>query len=124
MGDFLILNALRESSGTALAAMPELRSRGEVDRDEEVVVLDCGIGQKYPPPTGMPEPPVVNPAGYDLEGLLHRLSGAGELTREGRRAATRATGHSAKHSHPPPPLPARPALQAFRTPFALLSGFR
>ena len=105
VGDFLILNALRESGGTAiavdedsianmqmlagrmgagyvspesaaaLAAVPELRSRGEIGRGEEVVVFDCGIGQKYPPPTGLPEPPVVDPADYDLEHLLQRLSG-------------------------------------------------
>jgi hypothetical protein len=33
-----------------------------VGRDEEVVVFDCGIGQKYPPPPGLPVPPVVDPA--------------------------------------------------------------
>ena len=106
VGDFLILEALRESGGTAiavdedsiadmqmlagrmgagyvspesaaaLAAVPELRSRGEIERGEEVVVFDCGIGQKYPPPTGLSEPPVVDPADYDLESLLHRISGA------------------------------------------------
>ena len=92
VGDFLILDALRESGGTAvaveersisemqafagrmgagyvspesataLAAVPELRDRGEVGRDEEVVVFDCGIGQKYPPPPGLPAPPVVDPS--------------------------------------------------------------
>jgi threonine synthase len=79
VGDFLILDALRDSGGTAvavdeqsiadmqmfagrmgagyvspesaaaLAAVPESRKRGEVDQDAEVVVFDCGIGQKYPP---------------------------------------------------------------------------
>jgi threonine synthase len=92
VGDFLVLDALRESGGTAvavdersisemqafagrmgagyvspesataLAAVPELRDRGEVGRDEEVVVFDCGIGQKYPPPPGLPTPPVVDPS--------------------------------------------------------------
>jgi threonine synthase len=92
VGDFLILDALRESGGTAvavdersisemqafagrmgagyvspesataLAAVPELRDRGEVGRDEEVVVFDCGIGQKYPPPPGLPAPAVVDPS--------------------------------------------------------------
>ena len=106
VGDFLILEALRESGGTAiavdegsiadmqmlagrlgagyvspesaaaLAAVPELRSRGEVGRDEEVVVFDCGIGQKYPPPASLPEFPEVDPADYDLERLLQSLSGA------------------------------------------------
>jgi threonine synthase len=102
VGDFLILAALRESGGTAvavdedsitrmqllagrlgagyvspesaaaLAAVPELRDRGEVGPDEEVVVFDCGIGQKYPPP-GLPEPPVVDPTDYDPERLADQL---------------------------------------------------
>ena len=97
VGDFLILDALRESGGTAVAvdegsiadmqlfagrkgvgyvspesaaALPELRRRGEIGRDEDVVVFDCGIGQKYPPPAGLPRPPVVAPADYDLESLV------------------------------------------------------
>jgi threonine synthase len=103
VGDFLILDAIRESGGTAvavgedsiaqmqtfagrlgagyvspesaaaLAAVPELRDRGEVGRDDSVVVFDCGIGQKYPPPPGLPEPPVVDPASLDLDALLDRL---------------------------------------------------
>ena len=103
VGDFLILDSLRESGGTAaavsedsisemqafagrmgagyvspesaaaLAAVPELRARGEIDRHEEVVVFDCGIGQKYPPPIGFPEPPVVDPADLDLDALAHSL---------------------------------------------------
>jgi len=103
VGDFLILDALRESGGTAvavdegsigemqtfagrmgvgyvspesaaaLAAVPELRDRGKVGRDDEVVVFDCGVGQKYPPPGGLPEPPVVNPSDYDVEELVRRL---------------------------------------------------
>ncbi len=102
VGDFLILSALRESGGTAVAvseesisemqtfagrmgagyvspesaaafaAVPVLRDRGEVDRDDEVVVFDCGIGQKYPPPE-LPEPPVVDPADLDLDALAHSL---------------------------------------------------
>ena len=103
VGDFLILDALRESGGTAvavdehsiaqmqtltgrmgagyvgpesaaaLAAVPELRSTGELQSDDEVVVFDCGIGQKYPPPPGLPEPPVVDPADYDPEALASRI---------------------------------------------------
>lgn len=91
VGDFLILDALRESGGTALAvdeneigpaqrlagrhgagyvspetgaalaALPVLRERGELDRSEVVVVFDTGIGQKYEPPPGLPVPPVVGP---------------------------------------------------------------
>ena len=102
VGDFLILDALRESGGTAvavseesisemqtfagrlgagyvspesaaaLAAVPVLRDRGEVDRDDEVVVFDCGIGQKYPPPE-LSEPPVVDPFDLDLDALAHTL---------------------------------------------------
>src|SRR5215210_7778306 len=103
VGDFLILDALRDSGSTAVAvyeqsiaemqmfagrlgagyvspesaaafaAVPELRDRGEVDRDAEVVVFDCGIGQKYPPPPELPDPPVVDPSDYDLEALIERV---------------------------------------------------
>jgi threonine synthase len=103
VGDFLILEALRESGGTAvavdegsiadmqllagrlgagyvspesaaaLAGVPELRSRGEVDPHEEVVVFDCGIGQKYPPPPGLPEPPTIDPSDYDPHQLAHQV---------------------------------------------------
>ncbi len=40
-------------SGAALAAVRALRERGDLDGGEEVVVFDCGIGQKYPPPAGL-----------------------------------------------------------------------
>jgi threonine synthase len=103
LGDFLIMDSLRESGGTAvavdedsisemqkfagrmgvgyvspesaaaLAAVPVLRDRGEIGRDEEVVVFDCGIGQKYPPPQDLPEPPVVDPDDLDIEALAHSL---------------------------------------------------
>jgi len=103
VGDFLILDALRESGGTAvavgeesisemqtfagrkgvgyvspesaaaLAAVPVLCDRGEVGRDEEVVVFDCGIGQKYPPPQDLPEPTVVDPSDLDIDALAHSL---------------------------------------------------
>jgi threonine synthase len=103
VGDFLILDALHISGGTAvavdersiaqmqafagrmgagyvspesavaIAALPELLARGEVGRDEEVVVFDCGIGQKYPPPPGLPEPPVIDPTDYDPESLAQRI---------------------------------------------------
>ena len=86
VGDFLILDAVQRSEGTAvavdegsiadmqlfagrlgagyvspesaaaLAAVPDLRIRGEISREDEVVVFDCGIGQKYPPPAGLLEP--------------------------------------------------------------------
>jgi threonine synthase len=111
VGDFLILDALRYSGGaavavdegsitqmqtfagrlgagyvspesaTALAAVPELRDRGEVGRDEEVVVFDCGIGQKYPPPPELPDPPVVDPSDYDPESLVERLGSYGRGSR-------------------------------------------
>jgi threonine synthase len=103
VGDFLILDALRESGGTAvavpeeaisemqtlagrygggyvspesaaaLAAVPLLRERGEVDRNENVVVFDCGIGQKYPPPHDLPEPPTVDPDDLDIDALARSL---------------------------------------------------
>ncbi len=86
VGDTLILDALRASGGTAIAvsedalteaqglagrlmgayvapesgaafaAVRALRERGDLGAGDEVVVFDCGIGQKYPPPTGLPEP--------------------------------------------------------------------
>ncbi len=40
-------------SGAALAAVRVLRERGDVGASESVVVFDCGIGQKYPPPPGL-----------------------------------------------------------------------
>ena len=60
-------------SAAALAAVPELRERGEIDREDVVVVFDCGIGQKYPPPLDLPKPPVVDPDELDLDALAHRL---------------------------------------------------
>jgi threonine synthase len=83
VGDMLILDALRSSGGTAiavseealteaqglagrlmgsyvapesgaaLAAVRALRDRGDLGGGESVVVFDCGIGQKYPPPPGL-----------------------------------------------------------------------
>src|SRR5215207_2464238 len=83
VGDMLILDALRSSGGTAiavseealteaqglagrlmgayvapesgaaLAAVRALRARGDLGASESVVVFDCGIGQKYPPPPGL-----------------------------------------------------------------------
>ena len=103
VGDFLILDALRESGGTAtavgedsisemqtfagrmgagyvspesaaaLAAVPVLRGSGEIGRDDQVVVFDCGIGQKYPPPQNLPEPPVIDPADLDINELALSL---------------------------------------------------
>ena len=40
-------------SGAALAAVRALRERGDLGAADEVVVFDCGIGQKYPPPPGL-----------------------------------------------------------------------
>ena len=103
VGDFLILESLRETGGTAvavsedsisemqtfagrngagyvspesaaaLAAVPVLRDREEIGRNDEVVVFDCGIGQKYPPPRNLPVPPLVDPADLDLDALAHSL---------------------------------------------------
>jgi hypothetical protein len=50
-----------------------LRDGGDIGRDDEVVVFDCGIGQKYPPPQNLPEPPVVDPADLDIDALAHSL---------------------------------------------------
>jgi threonine synthase len=105
VGDFLILDALRESGGTAvavdegsiaemqafagrmgagyvspesaaaLAAVPELLNSGDVAEEDEVVVFDCGIGQKYPPPPDLPDPPLIDPADFDLEALADQIRG-------------------------------------------------
>lgn len=107
VGDFLILAAIRNSGGTALAvsedaisemqllagktgagyvapesaaalaAVPELKARGEISSDDEVVVFDCGAGQKYPPPPGLPEPPSIDPDDFDPEEVADRLIRAG-----------------------------------------------
>jgi threonine synthase len=63
-------------SAAALAAVPELRNRGELDQDAEVVVFDCGIGQKYPPPPGLPTPPTVDPNDFDPELLIVQIGEA------------------------------------------------
>ncbi len=60
-------------SAAALAAVPVLRDRGEIGRDDEVVVFDCGIGQKYPPPQDLPESPIVDPTDLDIDDLVHSL---------------------------------------------------
>ena len=40
-------------SGAAFAAVRALRERGDLASADEVVVFDCGIGQKYPAPPGL-----------------------------------------------------------------------
>ena len=105
IGDFLILDSLRGSGGTAiavdegsigemqafagrmgvgyvspetaaaLAAVPELRRTGFLEDGDEVVVFDCGIGQKYPTPAGLPKPPVVDPTNFDVEALITLIEG-------------------------------------------------
>jgi hypothetical protein len=57
----------------ALAAVPALLGSGEVKEDDEVVIFDCGIGQKYPPPPGLPVPQVVDPANFDLDTLADQI---------------------------------------------------
>ena len=100
VGDFLILDALRASGGTAvaveeadidiaqrmagrlglgyvspetgaaIAAVAQLRSGGEISGVDDVVVFDTGIGHKYPPPDGLPQPPVVSPGEPDIDRLV------------------------------------------------------
>jgi threonine synthase len=60
-------------SAAAFAAVPVLRDRGEIGRNDEIVVFDCGIGQKYPPPQDLPEPPVVDPADLDIDSLARSV---------------------------------------------------
>jgi hypothetical protein len=54
-------------------AVPELLSRGLVERNEEIVLFDLGADHKYPPPPDLPDAPVVDPDDYDLDRLLRRL---------------------------------------------------
>ena len=103
VGDFLILDAVRASGGTAIAveeqaigeaqalagslgagyvspetgaavaAVRALRDRGDLERDDEVVVFDTGVGHKYPPPGDLPTPPVISADESDPERLLALL---------------------------------------------------
>jgi threonine synthase len=103
VGDFLILDAVRESGGLAiaieecaiddaqrlagsagagyvspetaagLAAVRLLAERGDIEREDRVVVFDTGVGQKYPPPAGLPEKVTV-PADADPDMILWMLS--------------------------------------------------
>ena len=61
-------------SAAALAAVPALLGSGYITEDDEVVVFDCGIGQKYQPPPGLPVPQVIDPADFDLEALADQIS--------------------------------------------------
>ena len=100
VGDFLILDALRASAGTAIAvaeadmdagqraagrcglgyvspetgavfaAVGELRATGWIQPGEQVVAFDTGIGHKYPPPPGLGEPPVVAAGEMDTDRLV------------------------------------------------------
>jgi threonine synthase len=100
VGDFLILDAIRASEGTAVAveeedmdagqrlagacglgyvspetgaafaAVADLRASGWLERGDEVVVFDTGVGHKYPPPPGLPSPPVVAADEEDVERLV------------------------------------------------------
>jgi threonine synthase len=103
VGDFLILDAVRQSGGLAvaieecaideaqllagsagmgyvspetaagLAAVRILRERGDIERDDRVVVFDTGIGQKYPRPVGLPTRVSV-PADADPDLVLWKLA--------------------------------------------------
>ncbi|MPZ72006.1 MAG: threonine synthase [Nitriliruptorales bacterium] len=105
VGDFLILDALRASGGTAiavdeaemddaqglagrcglgyvspetaaaLAAVGQLRSSGWLSRDDQVVMFDTGVGHKYPPPPDVPEPAVVAADEDDVDRLLNLAAG-------------------------------------------------
>ena len=100
VGDFLILDAIRASGGTAVAveeadldrmqqlagrcglgyvspetgavfaAIGELRASGWIGPDDEVVAFDTGVGHKYPPPPGLPEPPGVAAGEEDIDKLV------------------------------------------------------
>ena len=104
VGDFLILDALRASGGGAIAvpeaelepmqafigahgggflsletaatvaAIPVLLERGQLGREERVVVFDTGAGFKSEAPAGLPIPaPIANEAAA-WEGAIERLA--------------------------------------------------
>ncbi|MGH2735879.1 MAG: threonine synthase [Actinomycetota bacterium] len=103
VGDFLILRAVRDSRGAALAVSedaisdtqllagrkgagyvsPEsaaafagvraLAEGGFVEGDDEIVVFDTGVGHKYDSPAGPAEPPTVDPDDFDPERLLETI---------------------------------------------------
>ena len=103
VGDALILQALRASDGTAvtvsedaidehqrlagaqgigyvapetaavLAAISDLVATDWIDPGEEVVAFDTGVGHKYPPPGGLPEPAVADAGEADPQRLLALL---------------------------------------------------
>lgn len=130
IGDRLILSALRESEGTAvavpeqeidavqrlagrrgvgyvspetaaaLAAVASLADEGWLAANERVVVFDTGIGHKYPPPA-LPRPVTVRPEDADDPDLL-------ELVRRGRPTRTAAPSRPSV-SPSQAPEPARPA---------------
>ncbi|MGH3666119.1 MAG: hypothetical protein ACRDU8_08560, partial [Egibacteraceae bacterium] len=52
------------------AAVGELAAAAEIGACEHVVVFDTGVGHKYPPPPGLPQPPVVTADETDVERLL------------------------------------------------------
>lgn len=102
VGDFLILDAVRDSGGTAIAVPEEaidewqrqagrlgagyvspetaaafaavrlLGERGDLEPTERVVVFDTGIGHKYPAPPDLPTSPAVD-AAVDADRLLTLL---------------------------------------------------
>jgi threonine synthase len=106
VGDFLVLDAVRASGGTAiavpedevdahqrlagrlgagyvapetaavLAGIRHLVDTDAIAPDETVVAFDTGIGHKYPPPPGLPTPPVVPADEADVERLV-ALAAAG-----------------------------------------------
>ncbi|MCA1802987.1 MAG: threonine synthase [Rhodothermaceae bacterium] len=47
VGDFLILKAVRESGGTAIAVTDEAMEKGLVGSDERIVLFNTGSGYKY-----------------------------------------------------------------------------
>ena len=97
VGDFMILDAVRESNGTAIAvpddvlvdwmnrataaegisicpesaaciaAVEVLQQRGWIGRDENVVVFNCAAGQKYPQLTQLNLPQITDPARVDFD---------------------------------------------------------
>ncbi len=104
VGDTLVLDALRESGGTAvavdeadidhtqqfagrhgagyvspetaaaIAATAQLRSEGWIGRDEQVVVFDTGIGAKYPPPPCPPALLTIDATRDDPEEVAERVA--------------------------------------------------
>jgi threonine synthase len=90
VGDFMILDAVRESGGTCIAvaddsliswmarstaaciaAADQLRQSGWIKPTEKTVIFNCAAGQKYPHLSNIELPVIEDPGKVDFEKLAH-----------------------------------------------------